>query len=139
VALDATELLKRELARRPEIVAAWLFGSTVSRGFERAGDVDVAVQLDASVPRDKYLDYRLEMMGVLEPALRKPVDFIVFNEAPVFLRFEIVRGGVVILNRDPMLVVDLKARAMIEWWDWKPTFERICRESIARLRAMAHG
>jgi hypothetical protein len=62
------------------------------------------------------------------------------NEAPPLLRFEISRDGVLILEREEGLWAGVKAKAMMDWWDWAPYAKRIEDAAIRRLRErMAHG
>ena len=114
---------------------AVLFGSR-ARGAGRSGsDVDVGILLSPA-SRDAWA--RAEV--ALRRAAGRPVDVIDLAEAPPLLRFEIARDGQLIIERDPGLWPDFKARAMIDWWDWAPTARKIHAVAAARVRERAgHG
>jgi hypothetical protein len=59
-------------------------------------------------------------------------------ESPRQLRFEIARGGLVLVERQPYAWADFCAKAMIEWWDWAPTARLIHRAAANRSRG-EHG
>jgi hypothetical protein len=49
------------------------------------------------------------------------------------LRFEIARGGLVLVERRAHAWADFKARATIDWWDWAPTARRVHRAAARRI------
>ncbi len=54
--------------------------------------------------------------------------------APPLLRFEIARGGKVLLERSPGLWTRFKARAMVDWWDWGPVARKMHAVYVRRLK-----
>jgi hypothetical protein len=52
------------------------------------------------------------------------VDVVLLEEAPPALAFRIFRDGQVLFERDHARLVERKARAILEYLDWKP-FEEI--------------
>ena len=77
---------------------------------------------------------RLLVEAVRSRAARRPLDIVDLNDAPPQLRFEIARGGRVLIERVPYAWADFRARAMIDWWDWAPTARMIHAAAIKRLR-----
>jgi hypothetical protein len=71
---------------------------------------------------------------VLGRAAGRPIDIVDLNDAPPQLRFEIARDGKVLIERVPYAWADVRARAMIDWWDWAPTARMIDAAAIERLR-----
>jgi hypothetical protein len=61
------------------------------------------------------------------------VDLVLLDTAPPLLRFEIARGGVLLLERSPGLWSDFRARAMVDWWDWAPMARRFAAAAMTRL------
>jgi hypothetical protein len=46
----------------------------------------------------------------------------------------------VLLEREPHLWTDFKARAMVDWWDWAPLARRLAESAATRLRSQIdHG
>ncbi len=69
----------------------------------------------------------------------RPVDLVLLDDAPPLRRFEIARGGQVLVERVPHAWADFRARAMIDWWDWAPTARAMHRVMAERLREEAAG
>lgn len=95
------------LAAESGVVAAYLFGSTLSA--DSVGDVDVAVLLDPERhDSQRSVDAQLHLMARLERVLGIPVDVVILNDAPLGLRLAAVRG-LVVYSRD-----DTKRQAFVE-------------------------
>lgn len=94
---------------KPEITAAWVFGSAQTGEVRSKGDVDIGL-LMAAVPS---FDEQLDLFGRLQQALNMDeVDLVILNEANPILRFEAVSGRR-LYCRDPQAVagfVSLTAR-----------------------------
>jgi predicted nucleotidyltransferase len=127
---DASALIepvKSVLRQLPGVRLAILFGSA-ARGTRRPhGDVDVGVSLDDGTQH-------LPTLAVaLERATGRRVDLVPLDTAPPLLRFEMARDGVLLVEREPHLWADFRARAMIDWWDWAPTARMMHDVMTARL------
>jgi predicted nucleotidyltransferase len=121
------DVLAETLAAEPSVRLAVLFGSVARREAGTASDLDVGV----AGPDTSALP---SLALRLERATGRSVDLVALTEAPPLLRFEIARDGQVLLERQPHLWNDFKARAMVEWWDWAPLARRFHVAAIARLR-----
>jgi predicted nucleotidyltransferase len=124
--------LRRVLTEEREIAYALLFGST-GRGAPRAGsDVDVALELRPSAPRDPVTLGQL--VARLESAAGRPVDLVLIDEAPAPLAYRIFRDGRLLIERDHERLVRRKAQAILQYLDFKPVEER-CAEGVLRAAA----
>lgn len=132
---ELIEELKRCLASRPEVRLGVLFGS-VAQGTSRPGsDMDVGVLLAAG---DSNRRRTLEV--ALARAARRPVDVVYLDHAPPLVRFEIAKDGELLVEQEPYLWADFKARAMLDWWDWAPLARRFHQAAARRLRQRTqHG
>jgi predicted nucleotidyltransferase len=129
--LDA---LRRILEAEPDVAYALLFGSHV-RGTGRAdSDADVAIELTADAARDVHTLGGLAAR--LESAIGRPVDLVLLDEAPAPLAYRIFRDGRVLVERDHGALVARKARAILDYLDFKPV-EDLCAAGV--LRAAARG
>jgi len=128
------DALRHVLEREPDIAYALLFGS-IARGTAHAeSDIDIAVELRAGAARDvRSLG---GLAARLESAVGHAVDLVLLEEAPVPLAYRIFRHGHVIIERDHNALVARKARALLDYLDWKPVEDR-CAAGI--LRAAARG
>ncbi|WP_051276629.1 nucleotidyltransferase domain-containing protein [Desulfovirgula thermocuniculi] len=73
--------LQHLLAKRREIIFAYLFGSFIAEPFFRDIDIGIYLQEDV-VPREKALDYELSLGAELEQEIRYPVDVKVLKLRP---------------------------------------------------------
>jgi len=124
--------LRRVLEAEPDVAYALLFGSSV-RGTAHAGsDADIAIELRAGAARDvRSLG---GLAARLESAVGRPVDLVLLEEAPVPLAYRIFRDGHLLVERDHGTLVARKARALLDYLDWKSVEER-CAEGILRAAA----
>jgi hypothetical protein len=72
----------------------------------------------------------------LEEAVGRDVDIVVLDEAPPGLAYRVFRDGKVLLLRDRAALVSRKARAILEYLDYKP-IEDACTRGV--LAAAARG
>lgn len=122
--------LRRILEADERVAYALVFGS-VARGSAHAGsDVDVAIGFRAGTPL--AVAELGELISRLEVATEgRPVDLVLLDEAPPALAYRVFRDGQVIALRDRPAFVDRKARAIMEYLDWKPVEEMFTRGVLA--------
>jgi hypothetical protein len=72
----------------------------------------------------------------LESAIGRRVDLVLLDEAPPPLAYRIFREGRLLFEGDHSALVTRKARALLEYLDFKPVEER-CAAGV--LRAATHG
>jgi uncharacterized protein len=110
----------------PEVVAAYLYGSW-ARGEQGSGsDLDLAFWRDA--PSESNFDAQPFRLAVrIEEELGIETDLVELNHAPADLIHEVLRDGIVILDRDPALRARLEVRARAEYLDILPALQRYRR------------
>jgi predicted nucleotidyltransferase len=102
------------LDRTPQVRFAYLFGSYARGDAGPLSDIDLAVFLTSEVP---LFDFRLQLMEALAQATGdEALDLIILNDAPVVLRYEVVRGGKVIKEHREMRIA-FEARTLGEYLD----------------------
>ncbi len=121
-------------AHRPEaLVCAYLFGSE-ARGTSRPGsDIDIAV-LYADEPPATLEGMCLDLAADLEQQLRRPVDLVVLNRAPVDLIHRILRDGILVCERDRSARIRFEVRARNEYFDLLPVL-REYRQAARRKQS----
>lgn len=128
------DALREALDSEPDVVYALLFGSS-ARGTPGPGsDADVAVELAPGAARDARALGRL--IARLESVTDRQVDLVLLDEAPPPLAYRIFRDGHLIVERDHAALVARKARAILDYLDFKPV-EDLCAAGV--LRAAARG
>ena len=128
----ALELVRAYMADRASVVAAWVFGSTVKgKGWKRESDVDVAVYLR---PDAASLEAGERMREELKRELKTKVDVVVLNFAPLLLKYEVLREGVLVHCSDEDLRVDFEVRSLLEFYDLEPLRRRMTQEIFRMVR-----
>jgi hypothetical protein len=131
-AMTPLDRIRRVLDETPAVRLAVVFGSAARQTESRDSDIDLGVSwLDGAGQAAPALAVALER------AAGRPVDFVLLDDAPPLLRFEIARDGQVLVERVPHAWADFRARAMIDWWDWAPTARMMHRVMAERLREEA--
>ena len=101
------EILKKSLAQRPEVAAAYLFGSA-AKGDPAARDLDILILLRPGVDAD---DAWFELAGFLSDTVGIPEDqvdllFFDMNEADPMVLHDALSTGVLLKNNNPDLLGD---------------------------------
>ena len=128
------QALRHALESEPGIAYAILFGSRARGTGHPGSDADVAIELTPGTARSPQARGRL--IARLESAAGCSIDIVLLDEAPAPLAYRIFRDGHVLVERDRAALVARKARAILEYLDFKPV-EDLCAAGV--LRAAARG
>lgn len=127
-----TEAIRSILEAEPRVAYALVFGSR-SRGSARPdSDLDLAVGLSGPMGVRELGD----LISRLESASGNTVDLVLLDEVPPALAYRVFRDGTVVLDRDHGALVRRKARAILEYLDFKP-IEDLCTRGV--LAAASRG
>ncbi len=122
-----------EVAKHPEIAAAWIFGSVARNEARNDSDLDLAVLLREGVTSEK--GYLYELAADLErfaPSGR--VDVVVLGEQGPVFRHRVLREGKLVHDADSERRVDFEGRTISEYLDWKPTHDIAMEVVFSGLR-----
>lgn len=131
---DVERAISVEVAKRPEIVAAWIFGSVARGDSTEDSDLDVAVLLRADQARSNR-SWLFDLAGSLErhsPSGR--VDIVVLADQGPILRHRVLSEGKLIHDADTDARIAFEAATISEYLDWKPTHDIAMRVAYAGLR-----
>jgi hypothetical protein len=112
----AIERLPAVFEKRPEIVAAYIYGSFATGKTTDLSDIDIAVLL-----RDKgSLELQLELIGDISEALKtNDFDLVILNNCPPYMQYEVVSSGKIIYEKDREARCDFHVRALQRYFDVK--------------------
>lgn len=116
------EGVKNLLEKEQEVLFCYLFGSFVQGDAIPKSDVDVAVYL-SSKHRSDLFDTRLSLIEKFTRALGRDADIIILNTASPFLRYTILREGLLVFEHDSRARMEFELKAMNEYFDYKPILE----------------
>lgn len=111
------ESVSKVLNEEPRIAYALVFGSC-ARGTQH-GNSDLDLAIGVHVPPFSVLELG-DLIGRLETAAGRPVDLTLLEEAPPGLAYRVFRDGRILLERDHDALATRKARAILDYLDWKP-------------------
>lgn len=123
------DIVRAEVAKSPEVVFAYLFGSFVEdRPFH---DVDVGIYVTDGVD---VWEIAFDLAESIEKALQEigyniPVDVRVLNEAPVGFRYYVYRGELLFTRDEDLLSREVLYTGM-RYLDMKPLLEQALKEAI---------
>ena len=126
--------IRKVLEADRRIAYALLFGSAARGSSHPHSDIDVAVGLI----KDQHLNAHAfgDLVSQLESAAGLPVDLVVLEEASPVLAYRVFRDGVVVAERDHRALVTRKAKAILDYLDFKPV-EELCTKGV--LTSASHG
>lgn len=112
---------------------AYLFGSAARKRTGPLSDVDIAVFIDESLDKHESFRVQMELIDGLISLLRTDrVDLTIINEAPLLLRYSIIRDGIPIKD-DPARRLRFERNTMSCYLDRKYYIERHTRLAIRRI------
>jgi len=127
---ELKERLKRVLLREGNVIYAVLFGSAARGEMREDSDVDLAVKF--RMKPDLVELGRLS--AELESEVGFPVHIVDLDDAPPPLRYEIFKEGVVVMVRDETLLAEDKARAIMEFLDFKYHYDAMANGMFEAIK-----
>lgn len=103
----------------PFVRLVYIFGST-TKGAEGPQDIDVAVLLNGRVGVEKKMDFQFEFGQLLEKIFGRRADVVVMNDASPFLKYQILKYGELVYEREEGEDSALRFDVMTEYFDLQP-------------------
>jgi hypothetical protein len=128
------------LSPKPEILEAYLFGSSARGEAAAHSDVDVAVYVDPSMLPDAPFGYAAGLLTEMMSALgTNAVDLVVLNRASPLLYHRVLRDGIRISSRDLAASTTREARALSRYFDYACQLRKIDAAHRKRIERGAFG
>jgi predicted nucleotidyltransferase len=120
--------LRAVLEVDPRITYALVFGSRGRRSAHRGSDVDVAIGL---APGSRLSAREVgDLVSRLETVAGSPVDLVILDEAGPGVAYRAFRDGRPVITRDARALTERRARAILEYLDWKPIEKEFTRAAL---------
>jgi len=129
---DMTAKLKKTLAMRDDIAFALLFGSCVRGEMTIMSDLDVALFFTGTVDFYKIPDLRED----LSETLRTEVDIVVLNNASPIIKMQVLKKGILVINKDRRAYNNFFVNTVNEYDDLKRNRKEV-EDNILRGRIYA--
>lgn len=134
------DTLRERLARRPEILEAYCFGSQARGEAAAHSDLDIAVYVDRERLPPAPFGYAAGLIAELMAGLgRDRLDAVVLNDAPPLLYHRVLRDGERLLSRDLAATTTREGRALSRYCDYQQQIRKIDRELARRLADGSFG
>jgi len=107
------------LNKRSDILFAYLFGSRVKGSVNQRSDWDIAIYFNTSIKQNgRWPEFELE--AEISRTLEAAIQVTVLNgPLPPVFGFEIIKDGLLLLDRDPNLRIDFENRTLRHYYDWQ--------------------
>lgn len=119
--------VRRVLEADDRVAYALLFGSAARGAAHSGSDLDLGLGLKRGL-RLGVLELG-ELVSRLDGAAGQPVDLVLLEEAPPGIAYRAFRDGQLIFERDRSALVARKARAILEYLDYRP-IEELCAHGV---------
>ena len=132
--------IKRYFRERAEVSALYLFGSFSRDRANAESDIDIAVLIDKSHLKRKNFESIKKQYYTASPSFSlRPVDIVILNTAPTFLKYQVLKTGKLLFDRKRKLRTKFTEEAIIEYLDFKPV-EDIYLDAVSRrVRRTSNG
>lgn len=122
------------LSKQEHVRLAYLFGSVAKREAGKLSDIDIAVLLDEFLNKKQKFDLQLELIGDISQLLKTDkIDLVVINEAPLSLKFEIIKANYPLFVRDRMEKIDFEQMVMSRYLDRRYYEKRASSEFLKKV------
>lgn len=112
-------ILIEDFKKSPGINALYLFGSYARDKIKPLSDIDIAVLLRNSAAKKDYWDIKLKLLTKAMAIMgTDEIDFVLLNEAPYELRYNILKEGRVLFCRKEKERREFREQAV---WDYLDT------------------
>ena len=130
--------LTNYFAKHSEIIAAYIFGSTITGKVRKGSDIDIGLICQENLIKN-LLTYRIEVITDLTSLLKRKVDVVILNSANLLLRAQVFQKGVLAYEQDPKARVSFQTKSMGLYYDYKRYFEYHSRNLKKKIKAYGLG
>ena len=124
------------LSKQDNVKLAYLFGSAASGKAGKLSDIDIAVMLDELLGKKEGFDLQLRLISDISSLLKTDkIDLVVINDAPLSLKFEIIKANHPLFVRDRSEKVDFEQRVMSRYLDRRYYEKRAASEFLKKVAA----
>ncbi len=115
---------------------AYLFGSAAKGKAGKLSDVDIAVLFDDSLSKKERFKLQLKLIGDIAALLKTDkVDLVDINEAPLSLKFEIIKANCPLFVKDRVVKIDFEQEVMSRYLDRRYYEKRAASEFLKKVAA----
>ncbi|MGR3310332.1 MAG: type VII toxin-antitoxin system MntA family adenylyltransferase antitoxin [Candidatus Brocadiales bacterium] len=125
--------------KEPGVIGVLIYGSYVKGKQTNTSDIDIAVLTKNKLTRKESTERRIQYSLSLSRLLQKNADVVLLRDAPLLLRFNILKEGKKVYVADKTMVTEFKARAVVEYLDFKPLEDFFFDNMIKKMEERLSG
>ncbi len=118
--------LKSSLAANKNVVFALVYSTFLEKS--DFGDIDIAVYADDR--KEDYFDIEFSIEEEIKCGIPYPVDVKILNNAPLSFCYNVIKNGVVIVNKDDSLRDEFTRMVLRNYLDFLPFRQRYLEEVL---------
>ena len=126
--------LKEYFIEKKGVLVVYLFGSASgkSHGWKKRPDLDIAILLDDYTLKDGSLKQQCIFWAELVALLKRDdIDVLILNTAPLILRHEVIKNGLILFEKEPSSRIDFEVSSELKFYDFKP-YHQLFWETLVR-------
>jgi len=129
---DMSKKLEKFLSKCSDVILTFLFGSFARDNATTFSDLDIAILFCNTTDYYRINDLREKLSEVINI----PVDIVVLNNASPVIKMQVLKKGILLVNKDPKAYNEFFVNTVKEYDDLKRTRKEI-EEKILRGRIYA--
>ncbi|MFZ5689472.1 MAG: type VII toxin-antitoxin system MntA family adenylyltransferase antitoxin [Bacillota bacterium] len=128
------ERIKKYFEQRDDIIAVYLFGSTVKNKEGKASDLDLAVLFKEGMDQFFRFQEKMQIANELETQLKQKIDVVDLRSADYFFIHQVMKNKKLLVDRDTGRRVFFEVDYRKKFFDYKPLYDLYHRQSLKRLK-----
>lgn len=131
--------VKSTLESDQKIQAIYLFGSHATNTVNPMSDIDIAVLLDEEMVQDMVEIYWKLLRRISDALHTDRLDLVILNESEPALKFNVIKDGILVYERDSVARVRFERRTINEYLDMQYIWKYYDAQLKKRLLEDASG
>jgi len=122
------KLITDELNRSPEIEFAYLFGSILKKGLEKAEDIDIAIFFREILSKSEIFQKKIRLESLLSVKIGKDFEVTPLNFSDPLFNHQVLSNKIVLVDRNHRLRLTKEAKWRNEYFDMQPLWKEYRRK-----------
>ncbi len=127
------------LAARPNVIAAYLYGSRAAGRERPHSDADIAIYTTPFQTRLDSFHAKLEYQRGISDIIKKNTDIVFLQETGELLAYQIIKHGILVYEADSQMHRAFVARRMVQCIDFQYLQDRMQKGMMQAMRGEVHG
>ena len=130
---SALKVFRDYFARRDDITAVYLFGSTVKNRERKGSDLDLAILFKGEIGPYERFQAKLQIANDLETEVKADLDIVDLRSADLFFVHQVMKNKLLLFEREINDRVSFEVEYRKRFFDLMPFYKEYHRQSRKRL------